>query len=234
VNRRPIFVAVKALRNNQPFTLVEVAILDAAIDEACRDVEPHPHTVFHLSAFFTYMRGTRLLGPELTQGEVEGCEAILLACRAAEWPISWTAYALATAYHETAGTMQPIKEYGRGKGRKYGVPGKHGQIAYGRGYVQLTWDYNYEKADKKLELNGALIKDYDLALRHDIASQIMIRGMAEGWFTGKRMTILPVDGMATRDQFRSARPIINGRDKDLLIAGYALEFQKALAEGQWA
>jgi hypothetical protein len=27
-------------------------------------------------------------------------------------PLSWTAYALATAYRETASTMQPIKEYG--------------------------------------------------------------------------------------------------------------------------
>ena len=37
--------------------------------------------------------------------EVTGCKAILDACRG--WRPAWTAYALATAYPETAHTMQP-------------------------------------------------------------------------------------------------------------------------------
>jgi putative chitinase len=41
---------------------------------------------------------------------VNGCNAVLAAMEGC--PLSWTAYALATAYHETASTMQPIKEYG--------------------------------------------------------------------------------------------------------------------------
>jgi putative chitinase len=47
-----------------------------------------------------------LLGPTLSPDEVSGCAAILSAMAAA--PLAWTAYALATAYHETAHTMQPI------------------------------------------------------------------------------------------------------------------------------
>lgn len=39
MNRAPIFAAVKLLRNGQPFTLVEVRALDAAIDAAFAD---HP------------------------------------------------------------------------------------------------------------------------------------------------------------------------------------------------
>ena len=40
----------------------------------------------------------------------------------------WLAYALATFFHETAETMQPIEEYGKGAGKSYGKPaGPHGQ-----------------------------------------------------------------------------------------------------------
>lgn len=180
-----------------------------------------------LARFFDTMRAGRVLGPTLSESEVQGCKAIIEAC--AGWPVAWTAYALATAYHETAGTMQPIREYGRGKGRKYGRPGKYGQIPYGRGYVQLTWDFNYEKADKELGLGGALLKDFDLALDHAIAAQIMVRGMKEGWFTGKKLAdTLPTVGPATLAQFTASRPIINGRDKAEQIGRVALEFQKGL------
>lgn len=211
----------------------------AAIDEAVSTILPVPQfglppsppcpAPVDLARFFDVMRDGRVLGPTLSEGEVQGCEAIIKAC--AGWPVAWTAYALATAYHETAGTMQPIREYGRGKGRKYGRPGAHGgQIPYGRGYVQLTWDANYEKADKELGLNGALLKNFDLALDHAIAAQIMVRGMKEGWFcTGRSLgKVLPSAGPATLAQFIAARRIINGTDRAEQIARIALEFQKGL------
>lgn len=100
--------------------------------------------------FFARARSA-LFGGKLTQGQVDGITAILHGWQASQMTdLRWLAYMLATAYHETARTMQPIAEYGKGKGRKYGVKGKHGQVPYGRGYVQLTWDANYEKADQEL------------------------------------------------------------------------------------
>lgn len=93
---------------------------------------------------------------------------------------------MATAAHETDQTMQPIAEYGKGKGKPYGKPGRYGQAQYGRGYVQLTWDDNYERTDEALGLNGALLKDSTFAMQPDIAAQIL-RGCVEGWFTGKRL-----------------------------------------------
>jgi hypothetical protein len=59
-------------------------------------------------AFFNALRGgfTGALEPQ----EVTGTEAILDAM--AGLPLAFVAYALATAWHETAGTMQPIKERG--------------------------------------------------------------------------------------------------------------------------
>jgi hypothetical protein len=39
---------------------------------------------------------------------------------------------------------------------------------------------------------------------------------------------LPSEGNANRQQFRNARKIINGTDKNDIIADYALIFQEAL------
>jgi hypothetical protein len=183
------------------------------------------------AAFFAYVRAHPPLGPKLSAEEVAGCNTLLTACK--EWPAAWTAYALATAYHETAGTLRPIREYGKGHGRPYGRPGRNGgQVPYGRGYVQLTWDENYEHADKELGLGGKLVADYDLALDPDIAARIMRRGMEEGWFTGRSLPLY-LGPVAKREAFVKARRIINGSDKAQLIADYAMTFQSALIAGGW-
>lgn len=42
-------------------------------------------------------------------------------------------------------------EIGKGKGRKYGVPtGPYNKIYYGRGPIQITWDYNYKNITEKI------------------------------------------------------------------------------------
>lgn len=166
-----------------------------------------------------YARVRPIFGGALSQKQVDGIEALLAATEAL--PVTHRAYLLATAMHETASTMQPIAEYGKGRGKAYGKPGKHGQAQYGRGYVQLTWDANYEKADKALGLNGALLKDFNLAMQPTIAAQILVRGCEEGWFTGKSLDDYLPD-------YVQARRVVNGTDKAQLIAGYAREFESAL------
>lgn len=188
--------------------------------------------------FFAHLRAG-LLGPTLDEREVSGCKAILDACIG--WRPAWTAYALATAYHETAHTMQPIKEYGGPKyyNRLYGVEGDNpsrarrmgntapgdGARYCGRGYVQLTWKSNYAKAGKALGID--LVGNPDLAMNADIAARILREGMAYGWFGKNLLQCLP-DTIGTLDQFIKARGIINGTDKALQIAKYALAFQKAI------
>lgn len=201
------------------------------------------------SEFFNSIRVGKLLGPTLDTGEVTGCQAILKACGDANWPITWTAYALATAYHETAHTMLPIKERGGATyfRRMYDIEGSRPTLAkkmgnttpgdgakyFGRGYVQLTWKTNYEKAQAKLGIAG-LVANPDLALVQSNAANIMIRGMSEGWFTGRSCdTYLNKAGAGTKPQFVNARRIINGTDKADLIADYALHFQNALLSGKW-
>lgn len=181
------------------------------------------HMLQYSDAFF---REVRAKFCPLSQSQVDGFNALLKAM--ATWPVQYVAYGLATAWHETASTMQPIEEYGKGRGKKYGAPGKHGQIAYGRGYVQLTWDYNYEKADTELGLNGALTRDYRLALDSKIAADIMVRGMEEGWFTGKSLASYPIG------DYVNDRRIINGTDKADKIAGEARALERALTLGGWS
>lgn len=178
------------------------------------------------TAFFAKVRVTLFAG-SLSQSQVDGMQAIL-----DEWDkrrlttVGYLAYMLATGYWETARTLQPIAEYGKGRGHPYGLPGRnHGQAPYGRGLVQLTFDDNYERADRELALGGALVANYDLALRIDIAVKIMFGGMLAGWFTGKKLSDYIT---ATSADFVNARRIINGTDHAVLIAGFAKSFETAI------
>ena len=197
------------------------------------------------SAFFDVLRASKVLGPTLEPGEVSGCEAILSAC-AGKMPTSWTAYALATAFLETAGTMQPISEYGGNAyfHRMYDIQGASpakakelgntspgdGVKFHGRGYVQLTGKTNYERAGR--ELGFDLVGDPDLAKRLDVAAAVMVRGMIEGWFTGKGLRAF-IPNEPTLQNFTAARRIINGQDRAADVAGYAMTFLKALQAGGW-
>jgi putative chitinase len=142
------------------------------------------------------------------------------------------AYSLATAFHETARTMRPIEEFSHGHGHPYGLPaGPWHQAYYGRGFVQTTWLANYEKATTRLRALNIIGLDVDLAktpalaMRPDIAAAIMILGMVEGWFSGKRLADY---FNAKTEDFIGARHIINGTDKNTLIAGYATAFRSAI------
>jgi len=181
------------------------------------------------------------MGPRLSDDEVTGSEAIIKAMQGL--PIAYTAYALATAWHETAHTMQPIKEYGGDnyffrmydiegqrpyKARELGNDSPGDGIKYaGRGYVQLTGKANYKKATSKLHIG--FLSDPDLALNPNHAAKIMRKGMLDGWFTGKSFSsYLPECKPAARISFQKARRIINGTDDAKLIADYAMSFQEAL------
>lgn len=238
-----IFDCVRPWLDSVGYTNARISSLNNACDQftlaiigqAAPPPVPTTRKLNDPAAFFQHMRETRTLGPTLSNDEVNGCNAIITACGKDGWPIADTAYALATAFHETDGTMRPIAEYGKGRGRRYGAPGRNrGQIPYGRGYVQLTWDENYEKADQKLRLGGKLIANYELALDHEIAAAIMVHGMRQGWFTSRDLDDdLPREGVASLEEFVRSRDIINGTDKAQKIAAEAMDFQAGLVAGGW-
>jgi putative chitinase len=134
-------------------------------------------------------------------------------------------YVLATIKHETANTFLPIEEYGKGRGRKYGIADKEtGQKYYGRGLVQLTWRKNYEVFSKLLDVD--LVNDPAQSMEPRIAWAITSLGMRKGLFTGKKLSDFI---NASKTDFVGARKIINGTDKAQLIAGYASTFQELLS-----
>ena len=188
-----------------------------------------------LKVFFNEVRD-HVFGKTMYQGQVDGCEAILDAWgkHAPNSDLRFIAYSLATAYHETARSMAPIRELGQGRGRAYGNPvPPYNQVYYGRGYVQLTWKRNYANATRSLVRHNVvgsdvdLVRNPDLAMRPDIASGILVFGMLEGWFTGRKL----VDYFSgTRSDWVDARVIINGHDRAALIASYGLAFYHALQE----
>lgn len=141
------------------------------------------------------------------------------------------AYILATVKLETAHTYLPLREYGRGRGRSYGNPDPiTGKTYYGRGYVQLTWKYNYERASKELGVD--FVNDPDKVMEPLHAVRILIEGMMEGWFTGKDLEdyIDLIDESDREDflEYWNARRVVNGTDKANLIAQYAESFEKGL------
>lgn len=190
--------------------------------------------------FFFDQAKTRLFGGSLSVKQVNGLTAIL-----DEWEANyshnddrWLAYMLGTTHHETGRTMQPIDEWGKGKNLPYGsrlkmAKDKNGkripytdttELFYGRGFVQLTWYENYDKAGKKLGKdflhNAAAVKDINNA------TKIMFYGMTEGWFTGAKLSSF---FNSTTEDWKNARKIINGLDKWDLIKDYALKYYSSIS-----
>lgn len=238
------FSAARALKReltgNPAATLSQedVNLLNAATEARWRAVEREKpaKALGQPQAFFDAVRA---FAGDLKQEQVDGFNAVLKAIGEARWPIAWAAYGLATAWWETARTMQPVKEAywlpesWRKKNLRY-FP------HYGRGYLQITWLDNYKWADRELGLNGALLADLDKAMEPEIAAAILVRGMEQGAFSKDRKgprslaRYLPKDRKATKEEFRLARPIINIMDKASEIAALAVKFQDALEAGGWA
>ena len=186
----------------------------------------------------------RLKFGRLSQDAVDNINLIVETCEKYKLSYPQAAYLLATTYHETAHTFKPIEEYGKGKGRKYGtiytnskgvkygIAGSDGStylysdyphLYYGRGFVQLTHWVNYKFAGEQLGID--LINNPDLALQPEYASEILVKGSKEGWFTSKKLSDYIND---KSKNYYQARRVINSLDKAQLIASYAVVFEKAL------
>ena len=169
----------------------------------------------------------------LKDSQRAGLDALLTAAEADAdiTDIRWLAYMFATVKHECANTWRPIEEYGKGRGRKYGqavtVTDPEGRsysnAYYGRGYVQLTWDYNYRNMGKVLQ--NRLLYEPSLALDADVAYRIMSYGMRNGSFTGAKLSRF-ISGDTC--DYVNARKVINGLDQAQRIAGYAQALEKVL------
>lgn len=182
-----------------------------------------------MKPFFDSIRAS-LFGGSMSQNQVSGVNVLLSATEGL--PLKHRAYILATAHHETGPSSSDLHWTPRreiwgpsaaqsryelradlgntevGDGRRY----------MGRGYVQITGRTNYRKASNLVGKD--LVAVPDLALDPAIAARIIVHGMVNGWFTGKKLS--------DYDNYVNMRRIVNGTDKAELIAGYAEKFEAAL------
>lgn len=181
----------------------------------------------------------------LNQNQVSGFEILLAEGEKRNVNTDWIAYILATAWHETGKTVQPVREtFATSDAQAISrleaafKAGRLGSVKtpywrdgwFGRGYVQLTWKVNYENMSKWLKVD--LVANPSKALDPTIAAQITYEGMIRGMFTAKKLGDY-LDGVDESDEkdfaeYKLARKIINGTDKAADIANYALKFEKAL------
>ncbi len=125
------------------------------------------------------------------------------------------AYIIATTRWETGGTFMPVKEAywlsesWRKRNLRY-------YPYYGRGFVQITWEFNYKKYEKLLGM--PLVSKPNMVMDPDVAVFILVHGSMNGIFTGKALTKF----VATRKRdYYKARTVINGYDKAREIANIA-------------
>jgi predicted chitinase len=184
-------------------------------------------------------------GGRLSGLQVAGMEAILNA-----WDRTrtggdrrWLAYMLATTFHETAGTMQPVREtlapsdmaaaarlesaWARGRLGSVKTPywraDADGKYWLGRGLVQLTHKANYQRMARETDID--IVADPGRAMEMDVAVAILFCGMEKGLFTGRRLADYFT---AIRSDWSGARRIINGLDRAADVASYGLAFHRAL------
>ena len=200
--------------------------------------------MFDRKTYFDSVRDSLFFG-KMSQQQCDGQEFILDTWEDTrpEKDVRWLAYELATTIHETASTMWPIEEYGKGKGQPYGVPDPvTGEAYYGRGLVQLTWKDNYAKMTSIVDPMFPatpidLVRNASQALEPFIAAAIMFEGMERGTFRSGQ-TLTRYFDSDTNDAW-GAREIINGDKKTVpawsngvnignLIKGYHEKFLEAL------
>jgi len=198
--------------------------------------------------FFDQVRGTLFKG-SLQQQQVEGINAILDYWERHHDRADprWLAYILATAFHETAYTMQPVRETLAGSDEKaveildrayaagklswvktvYWLPDEDGKSWLGRGLVQLTHKRNYEAMSRLTGID--LVADPGRAMDMTTAVTILVEGMIAGSFTPHKLADHLNGG---KDDWVNARRIVNGTDRAEKLADYGRLFDAALRRAQ--
>jgi hypothetical protein len=138
--------------------------------------------------------------PERIQFIVEGCHIYKVTK-------AQCAYILATVEHETAHTWLPVREafWMSEAWRK----ANHWYYPFdGRGYVQLTHGYNYQRMGAML---GTDLFNYpDKAMEPFLAREILFKGMLKGSFTGKKLGQYIINSLSYS---KEARQVVNGNDR---------------------
>lgn len=194
------------------------------------------------AAFFKAVRSPLFAG-KLSASQVSGMEAILDEAGSRGTRLEWLAYMLATAFHETAHTMQPVREtlsstddkairildrsFAAGKlswvKTPYWRKDADGKSWLGRGLVQLTHKRNYQIMTPIVGVD--LVANPNKAMETRVAVKIMFDGMERGSFTAHKLSAHIND---QKTDYYNARRIINGVESAAKVATYAKAFEAAL------
>lgn len=156
----------------------------------------------------------------------------------------WLAYMLATAHHETGRLMIPVREtfansdaeaisrlnraYAAGKlpwvRTPYWQVDADGKSWFGRGLVQITHKSNYERLGRAIGVD--LVANPSFALDQGVAVRILFAGMMNGLFTGKSLAHFFA---GNKEDWRGARKIINGIERQDLVASYAKAYYSCIS-----
>ncbi len=126
------------------------------------------------------------------------------------------AYILSTVQTETTMGVNVVE----GATRNKSAPGS---MYYGRGLAQLTGESNYSKASKIVGVD--LVKNPERAAEPEIAAKILVVGMRDGVFTGRKLSDFIKNGKAN---FVGARQIVNDSDKQEAMAQDAHRYLQAI------
>ena len=211
VDKQYFFDAVRQSLFNGSLSDTQVAVMDGILDSFAG---PHDQLAYILAT--PYHEVGRALEPVAENLNYT-------AKRMTEvWPTRFKTLAAAKPY---AGNPEALgnKVYGGRLGNAL----NEGYRYRGRGLSQITGKENYTKFGKLMSLD--LAGNPDLALQPKIAARILVVGMRDGLFTGKRLTDFIFNGTV---DYVNARRIINGdvKTNGEKIAGYAKKFRAALRE----
>jgi putative chitinase len=146
-------------------------------------------------------------------------------------------YTLASIKHECGNTFEPIVERGQesyfDKYESNTSIGKtlgnkfigDGFLFRGRGYAMITGRANYQRFGDLLGID--LVGNPDLACDPEISWKILELGMVRGLFTGRKLSDYFNDD---KTDWLQARRIINGLDRNELVASYARQYYEILKE----
>lgn len=209
-----------------------------------------------LQVLFSSVRKS-IFGGRMSKTQVEGVEVIVAA-----WEKYGTgldtglAYILATPTWETGKRMQPVREtYATSTKQaiaRLDAAFKAGKMKwvkrnywkdgwFGRGYVQITHEDNYNGPlrDAVLaEFNVDIHADPDAALRPDVAAFILIEGVTRGKTTKSDFTKHALEDFVNEVQtdYRNARKTVNPGETDSYgpIADFATKWEEAIREARVA
>lgn len=138
------------------------------------------------------------------------------------------AYVIATAQHEShfgrfMNEIDPDIDFYQSRTDLGNTQSGDGAKYIGRGYVQLTGRANYQYWGDRLGID--LINNPELAEDPVIAARILVYGMRDGTFTGRKLSAHINEN---ETDYINARWIVNGQDRAEDIATIAENFENAI------